>query len=383
MTSRAWDTATGKGPCRGQFRQVCTRSFPACAGVVFVLLVAGCDRDPDTTYGTVRGESLNGLSAFVQLLRDVGHRTATRRTLGERMVGRHDAAIVFADTFVAPEDDARELLGRFLAAAGAQTVVYVIRDSDAAIDYWRTIAASPGLTADQVRTARERLADAESGLRAARQKTFAAGEPDDEPVAFGLAAREQPLPGPIAVALSGADGGTVTADWPLGRRLEAAAAARPLWTHEGEPLLVESGSRDRTLILASAAPLLNGGLVDPGNRRLARDLIARLPADARVVVVGSTWMWTNDDDEEQPSMWRLLAVQPNPWIAAQALIGMILFCWWRAPIFGRPRREEGGRAQDFGHHVAALAALLRRSRDEDFARGRVDAWRRPGERNES
>ena len=108
------------------------------AALLVVVLAAGCDRNPETRYGTVRGESLNGVSAFVQMLRDAGHSTATRRTLAERMVGRHDVAVVFAAGFGPPEDDARELLGRFLAADGEQTVVYVVRDSDAAIDYWRT-----------------------------------------------------------------------------------------------------------------------------------------------------------------------------------------------------------------------------------------------------
>jgi hypothetical protein len=369
------------------------------AALLVVVLAAGCDRNPETRYGTVRGESLNGVSAFVQMLRDAGHSTATRRTLAERMVGRHDVAVVFAAGFGPPEDDARELLGRFLAADGEQTVVYVVRDSDAAIDYWRTIAASPGLAADKARTARDELARVATELRKDTQETFAAGKDAAAP-AYGLAARKKPVPAPIEVQVAGEAAAPVTADWLLARRLEPPAAARTLWSRAGEPLLVEtqasvlpprprigddveSPGRDRTLILASAAPLLNGGLVDSGNRQLARDLVDRMSADARVVVVGSALVRPDADDEQTPSMWRLLAVQPHPWIAAQAVLGMLLFCWWKAPIFGRPRREDGRPPQDFGHHVEALAALLRRSRDDGFARGRVEAWRRPGERHEA
>jgi hypothetical protein len=350
------------------------------AALLVVVLAAGCDRNPETRYGTVRGESLNGVSAFVQMLRDAGHSTATRRTLAERMVGRHDVAVVFAAGFGPPEDDARELLGRFLAADGEQTVVYVVRDSDAAIDYWRTIAASPGLAADKARTARDELARVATELRKDTQETFAAGKDAAAP-AYGLAARKKPVPAPIEVQVAGEAAAPVTADWLLARRLEPPAAARTLWSRAGDD--VESPGRDRTLILASAAPLLNGGLVDSGNRQLARDLVDRMPADARVVVVGSALVRPDADDEQTPSMWRLLAVQPHPWIAAQAVLGMLLFCWWKAPIFGRPRREDGRPPQDFGHHVEALAALLRRSRDDGFARGRVEAWRRPGERHEA
>jgi hypothetical protein len=347
------------------------------AAVLLVALAAGCDRDPDTRYGTVRGESLNGVSAFVQMLRDAGHRTATRRWLAERIVGRHDVAIVFADGFDASDDEARLLLERFLAAEGDQTVVFVVRDSDAAIDYWQTIAAAPGLAADKSTTARERHRSAVAELRAETQATFAAGKTDRGPLAYGLAARERPETVPLEVEVSGAATAPVAARWELRRRLEPPRGTRPLWTHAGEPLLVASRGRDRTLLLASAAPLLNGGLVDPGNRRLAAALVAELPDDARVVVVGAARIRAAaEDDESGPSPWRLLAIQPHPWIFAQALAAMALFCWWKAPIFGRPRREGDARPQDFGHHVDALGSLLRKSRDEAFARGRLEAWRR-------
>lgn len=344
--------------------------------VLVVALAAGCDRDPDTRYGTVRGESLNGVSAFVQLLRDAGHQTATRRWLAERIVERHDVAIVFADGFTAPDEEARELLERFLDADGNQTLVFVVRDSDAAIDYWAAVAAARELPPEKVATAHERHATAQAELRAATQAAFTADTTDRSPLAYGLAVRRRPVPPPIEVDMAGTTAAPVAARWELRRRFEPPRGTRPLWTHGGEPLLVASRGRDRTLLLASAAPLLNGGLVDPGNRRLAAALVAELPQDARVVVVGSARIRAEEEDESGPSVWRLLTVEPHPWIVAQAVVAMLLFCWWKAPIFGRPRREEDGRPQDFGHHVEALGALLRKSRDEAFAHTRLEAWRR-------
>jgi hypothetical protein len=379
-----------------------TSAWLAPAALLLVCgFAAGCDRDPETRYGTVRGESLNGVSAFVQLLRDSGHPTGTRRFLSERIVGRTDVAIVFASAFGPPADETRELLGRFLAAEGDQTLVFVARDSDAAIDYWQAVAATPGLEPAKVGQARERHRGATVELRSEAQATFPAPRPARGAVAslaYGLEARPQPVEPPIAVEAETTAGPVlVTARWPLARVLEPPPGAKPLWTHDGEPLLVESGRRpaldefaasrsgagvaggDRTLLLASAAPLLNGGLVDPGNRRLAAALVALLPPQSRVVVVGSARVRPPEEDEAEPSTWRLLAIQPHPWIATQALLALVLFCWWKAPIFGRPRREETGRPQDFGHHVEALAALLGKSRDEAFARGRLEAWRRQGE----
>lgn len=344
------------------------------AVVLLVGLVAGCGQEPDDTYGTLRGASLNGASAFVQLLRDAGHRTATRRALAERMIGRHDVAIVFNSAFDAPDEEARKLLGRFLAAEGDQTLVFVVRDSDAAIAYWQAVAETPGLPAAKAERARFKLESAAAELERDTREAFPAAPSDRSPFAYGLVVRDRPVPAPIDVAVAG-ETAPIRAQWPLRRRLEPPRGMRTVWSHAGEPLLVASRGSDRTLLLASAAPLLNGGLVDPGNRRLAAALVAQLPEEARVVVVGSARM-RQEEGDERPSAWRLLTVQPNPWIFAQAVVAMALFCWWKAPIFGRPKREEARPPQDFGHHVEALGALLRKSRDEDFARGRLEAWRR-------
>jgi hypothetical protein len=410
-----------------------TITVPIRSAVTAILLAAcaaGCDRDPETRYGTLRGDSLNGVSAFAQMLRDSGRTTSTRRALGERMVGRHDVAIVFGTGSAAPPADARDLLDRFLDRPGGQTVVFVIRDSDAAIDYWLAVVATQGLTPDKATAAHRKLAEAQDELASRAGASFPAGT---RTLGYGLSARKKPVTAPGEVRLADSTAAPLSARWPRARRLEPPAGARPLWTQDGEPLLVErrgaavhaiaddvfepaaeeegatddeaqaehaaesdeephgaatAGASpagcDRTLILASAAPLLNGGLVDRGNRRLARELIALLPEGCRVVVVGSEQVRDNDaESDRQPSMWRLLMVPPNPWIAAQALLAMILFCWWKAPIFGRPRRETAGRPEDFGHHVAALAALLRRSQDDDFAQRRLEAWHRPGERTEA
>ena len=357
------------------------------AAALLGVCLAGCDRDPDDTYAALRGESLNGVSALVQLLRDSGRTTNTRSQLGPRMIGRHDVAVVFADSFSAPSDEARAVLDRFLAAPGDQTVVFAIRDSDAAVDYWRAVAAYPGLAADKAKTARRNFARADGDLKRATLEKVEAGA---TPLDYALDSRAEPAATPTKVL--GADSGhpPLLAHWPRARRFRPPPNALPVWTMEGESLLVEREqvsvggssvpSRDRTLILASAAPLLNAGLVDPGNRRLAQALVDLLPAGCRVVVVGSSRVRTEREErDDETSTWRLLAIQPNPWIAAQALLAMILFCWWKAPIFGRPRREERGRPEDFGHHVDALAALLRRSGDEAFTRGRVEAWRRSGD----
>lgn len=354
------------------------------AAVVLLLLPCGmgCDREPDARYGTVVGESLNGLSALVQVLRDAGHATTARRRLAHSMIGRYDVAIVLANGFGRPAAETRDILQRFLEADGPQTVLFVIRDSDAAVGYWQAVAAAPDLGPQKSARARWHANRTAKELRSDLETTFERESVKPAAFGYGLSRRAEAPPHIITVDLASARRSTaVRARWPLHRRLELPDGMRVLWRHAGEPLLASSGDGDRILLLASATPLLNAGLVDPGNRRLAAELAAAFPESSRVVVVGSAAVLTGEEPSG-PSVWRLLAVQPHPWIACQAVIAIGLFCWWRFPIFGRPVDDDARRPQDFGHHIEALAALLRRSRAAGFARARLEAWERQHGRTE-
>ncbi len=78
-----------------------------------------------------------------------------------------------------------------------------------------------------------------------------------------------------------------------------------------------------------------------------------------------------DPSPQTPNGLELLLVWPTNWILLHfALIG-ILFCFWKLPIFGLPRPEETAGAADFGRHIDAVAALLRRTADRKYALYRV------------
>lgn len=341
-------------------------------------LAAGCARTIETDYAAVRGASINGVSAFVQTLRDAGHVVTATRLVPASDDGRRDVLVVFAHRFGRLSDDVVGRLGRFLAVPDSQTLVLVVRDGDAAIDYWRALAARQDLAEPERRRVAERLAEARAELAAGLD---GAEPPPAAALGYTLETVDRPeQTGPLAVEVTSAGGfsdDAIEARWEPHRRLVPGSGSRVLWRAGDDPLLVRRRQGvDEILVVASAAPLLNGGLVDPGNRRLAADLVARLPPGARVHVAGSTVVAEDDAESAEPSTWRLLAVAPHPWIAAQALAAMALFCWWRAPIFGRPRRENPADVQDFGHHVAALGGLLARARGAEFAARRLEEWRR-------
>lgn len=351
------------------------------------MLVAavGCDREIDTSYAAVRGPSINGIAAFVQLLRDTGHTVTARQSLPAEIDPETATVVVFDDSFTGLDPAAAELLNGFLRSGGPRTLLVVLRDSEGAIDYLRDVLSRDDLSPDRRRRAEEMLGWFETALATATSLP----RPATPPFADGLATQDRgPAGEAIEVGLRSRRGGAkrrVSARWELRRRLEPDQRAEPLWTTGQDRLLVQQSLDGSTiLVLASAAPLLNGGLVDPGNRLLAEDVASLLPTTGRMLVAGSSQGFgggaggagDEDGDEDEPSLWRLLRIQPLPWVAAQAIAAMMLFCWCTAPIFGRPRRSSPGHAQDFGHHVEALGNLFDKApaAGTAFAREQLAAW---------
>lgn len=364
-------------------------------GSAFLLAaVTGCDRGIDTTYAAVRGPSINGVAAFVQLLRDTGHRVTARQSLPAEIDPDVATMVVFDESFTGLSPQAAERLPKFVFGGGSRTLLLVLRDSDCIVDYLRDILGRDDLSPDRRTRAQALLAGVEEALAIATKLPRATTPPFPD----GLTTTPRPQPAEaIDVQLRAEGDGpptSITARWELRRRLrcddEGDEDAVTLWEAGEDRLLVRRRLGGGTLmVLASAAPLLNGGLVDPGNRLLAENLAGLLPTDGKLLVTASAAEGDGgsggggddaaDDDQEEPSPWRLLGVQPLPWIAAQAIAAMALFCWCTAPIFGRPRRSSPAHAQNFGHHVDALANLLAKApaAGAAFARERLAAWRPP------
>ncbi len=56
-----------------------------------------------------------------------------------------------------------------------------------------------------------------------------------------------------------------------------------------------------------------------------------------------------------------------------AVLGMI-FCLMLLPIFGRPKKIRRTEDNNFGHHLDAVAALMKRVGGENYARGRISDY---------
>lgn len=353
-------------------------------GALTVLLLAlsgsGCNTYLDTEYGTPQGRSINGIGSFVDLVKGTGRQVQVWRAVSERMGSDIDSVIVFHSDF---EQIPKERIAHFrqlLRESSIQTFIIVARDSDCAIDYWRQVASLPELTAEEKRSADSAAANASRELKMEALREF-----DPEFGYYGLTHADRTNQPDVITVDVESDGvaSQIKSRWLLNRKLELNDDAVVLWSTGDEPLLAEEFNHEgqRVFVLASAAPILNGGLVDPGNRQLAEDLVKLLPEGRVGISISSRW--SDGKFAESPSSWRLLTVHPHGWIFGQTLLAIVLFCWWKLPIFGRPRMSVNAEAARFGKHVEALGALLQRTRDEPFARQLLRDWHRAENRRSS
>ncbi len=356
------------------------------AGLLAVAAAAGCSQEPASTHGDVVGDSLNGVSAFVGLLRDKGHPVTARPEVSADGFRERDVAIVFVDGDGPVEEDAAARLENFLANPGPQSVFLVGRDGDWGVEYWRFVADAGDLPEAKRQRARDKGRDATRDLAAwygdveattaivpfAGARLVVRGEERGE-AEVDVSIHPEDWTGSPFV-LHGA--------WPWRRGVEPGDADDVAWEIDGEAFLVRSildDEGDTVVVMGSDMPLLNAGLVDRGNRQIAEAFVGLIPAGAGVVVFGSAQMGKNDDDDAgEGGLWRLISVPPHPWIVAQLLLCLALFCWSRSSIFGRPRTPSSAALRDFGHHVDAVGRLLARSSNPAASDLLLAEWQRVG-----
>ncbi len=358
-------------------------------GLYWALLLGcacGCQQTLETRYAAIRGDSVNGISAFIQLLRDTGHATTARRELPQVLPPDYRTIVVFDHSFKTFSAEAAKVLSDAMTEHENRTLVLALRDQDALIDYLRAVIAAEGLPARQRQRAtellKETIRDSEKATSVSRQATH--------PFSDALQIRDRPQTvheSRVRIVPGKSPAAAVPVRWVPRRRLQPTADARAVWTTEpqGEQLLTRTLQGNTEIyVLGSSLPLLNGGMVDAGNRRLAGQFVRLLPTEGRILVVGSARVSRPEgsgdldaDGNNPPSPWRLIFVQPIPWLLPQALLAMVFFCWSKAPIFGRPRSSSPEQVQDFGKHVSALASLLTKaSGGSAYCGEQLKEWRR-------
>ena len=337
-----------------------------------ILPISGCSKPLETTYATARGESINGISTFIELLKNSNHSVDLWPGISPQMQWKYETLIVFHASFgEVPEKVLRDTRDLMLIG-DIETLIFVVRDSDMAVDYWRQISDQKERSASEVEDALTsyRQLRADFGMKVKNEFSkkadnwYGLKRTDRTSDLFEKPIHCETFEGPV----------TVTARWSLNRRLETSEAATTIWSSGDDPLLTMEDTEFGTIfVVGSATPFLNGGLVDPGNRQLTSEFLQLIPSSDRVALATSS-NWVDLSRPEAPSLLTFMKVHPNGWVFGQGIAALLMFCWWKYPIFGRPKQTVSMESARFGRHVEALGKLLWRTRDVDYARGRIREW---------
>jgi hypothetical protein len=368
----------------------------------------GCRKEFQTVYGQRSGpgatESVNGTVVLAEMFEAAGHHVSSWSSLSPRL-DQADCVVWFPDDFQPPSPGVENWFERWLRAKPHRSLIYVGRDFDAAPWYWRKIQLM--VPADQQEAIAELRAKAERAFQSARPK---------QPWATGrwFTLRYDAAAGP-------ARGVTGDSEWSQDldpSQVEIEFNGRMSPRPDMEALLdSEQGlivgrleiGESQLLAVANGSFLLNAMLVNHEHRKLAGKLVDAVGRGGRDVVFLESGQIQIDEPigprpatnsspfsagpapnaveqrtgEREPPIRRadpaprtsngleLLLVWPTNWVLLHfALIG-ILFCFWKLPIFGLPRPEERAGAADFGRHIDAVAALLKRTADRRYALSRV------------
>ncbi|MBN1910450.1 MAG: hypothetical protein JW818_11970 [Pirellulales bacterium] len=352
-------------------------------------LLSGChDEELETDYGRRRGvganKSVNGTAVFADMFQAAGHKVFSARRLSPKMLQRTDCIVWFPDAFQPPGPKVQQCLENWLSAQSGRTLIYVGRDFDAAAWYWETM--TPGAAPEQKAEYQRRCREAKAEFRSERQSI-----PDGEDCLWFRVDNSRPkrrvrtLQGPVVWTR---DIDPTKLEIELRSRLIPSPYADVLLESEEDALIARQpldlgynqfGGQSQILIVTNGSFLLNLPLVNHEHRKLAGKLIDQVGAPSQRVVFlesrsGDPPISEKEPLEDDPSGLAVFHVWPTNWILMHLAVVGVLFCFWRFPIFGLPRRTPTDGPSDFGKHVNAVAELLKRSGDVTYAHARLSHY---------
>ncbi len=381
----------------GQFRSLLTGILLL---VSLALPVLGQEEEIDATYGQgnhSKGRySINGTGVLAQMFEDRGHQVYYSRVLG-RPTRKADVIIWAPDNFHVPTEAEVAAIEQWLKQKNNRTFVFIGRDYDATMDYWIDVAKDASPEEQAMLTLK--LADVWGAHQVKRMAII-----DEEDCGWFKIQADSTVR-TIRSARS-------TSDWldgvstnGLKMRLQSYFVESdkgrsssfnryefdtqlffqniPLVTRVSNPMKI---GRSQVYVIANGSFLLNVPLVHHEHRKLASKLIDRVGRDKTVCFLESEFDdWADvpvlenaSSTARPPSIITILQTWPFGIILIHLIVIGIVYCFYRYPIFGRPKTKyklnsviddanESQSVSNFGRHVRALGDLLRRSGNAVFA----------------
>lgn len=408
------------------------RSLHTITIAVACSLLVGCHRF-QTEYGDTKGlqgrSSINGFAGFRSTIENAGCATNDVQRLSER-TARNDSIVWIPRALGPIENEVTDWLDGWLAE-GDHTLVYVLPDSGSEVDYWKN--TRPLAPPTQRLEYRRREADAinqrmtwrlrrrsppSNGWFQVTAKTQSTRvqslsgpwttetelqqAKDSTTTGFSIEYRVGPFdktindkvngitPAFFPNMQTGPSAGTTSPWMPYEQvtvKSDSVETTGLLTTSTGDMLVGEVTSPDwpnsRVLVVAGGSMLTNFALTDTTNRAIARRLAKELsstrsdsPSNVAMLVTSTFSVPVREATTGPPtsSGMELLSVWPISLVTIHFAILGLLSCLILLPIFGRPRTLRRRSPSNFADHLDAVAALMARADDREFAMSRVDEY---------
>ena len=393
---------------------------------------SGCSR-LSTEYGESRGvsgrTSLNGFGALRSAFERAGFRSRDVSRLSDR-VRRTDVIVWTPKTVGAINDKVTRWFDRWLRQGG-RTLIYVVPDSGSEADYWMDAAElAPPEQRLEYRKRVARSINQRFEWRLNRAQPTSNGWFQLEPLEQRRVVRnlegpwQRDLPlndkttdrgdaefpsvefsvGPFDAEAAKTSAGSSNAT--TGPNQSPTGPGSPLWSMpsnatptktpiEYSPLLSidaenslvgEITSRQwpnsKVLVVAAGSLLTNYAFSRELNRHLADKMIeeSKPETNAELLVGFLTSDWGDvsvserDPSAPQATGMEMLTEWPISIVTMHGVVLGVIVCLMLFPIFGRPKKIRRNEVNDFGHHLDAVAALMKRSGGESYARGRISDY---------
>ncbi len=350
---------------------------------LFLPILTGCgETELQDDYGKRNGPtvfaSVNGTAVFAKMCEARGHSVFSWPVLSPRIQERADCIVWFPDDYSPPSREVQRWLERWLKAKPKRTLIYVGRHYDAVAWYWESVQGSP-LPAEELSEIGRRRKKARRDFGETLKPLSKSTDHDW----FVLDGRHQhrkitSLEGD-ADWLAGIDPTKVSME--LNTRLVPSDEADVLLASEGDAIVFRQSIRQSQLIaVANGSFLLNAPLSNREHRRLAGKLIDEIGPPEKTIAFIEFAPFGDEIAATDPTFGPRLGFEvfqawPTNWILLHLCFLGVLFCFWRFPIFGRPRDPESDSTSDFGLHIEAVARLLARTDDTAYAHTRLQHYR--------
>jgi hypothetical protein len=336
------------------------------------LVLPGCSLPIDSSYGRVRGVSINGTGVLAELFREQGHTVRTAVRLSDELKEWAEVIVRFAPYPGPPRQDEADWYSSWLDEASERRLIYVPRDYDAEAEYWSEVLKL--IPKDAPQSQRDR---AEKLKKEARRpdplpprKTVPVARPEE----WFAVDTTNAATGPVVCK-------TLGGPWSVGVDPARAAIAREatlkvdsetvLLEGDGKALAIEwtRSNGSRVLVVANGSFLLNESLANPARHPLARRVVLWPGADPRKVAFVETRFLLGATEQSS-------GFEPSNWVLGQFLVLGLAACLAYAVRLGRLRAEPSSGEDRPAAHPEALGALLARSGRADEARAMLEDYRR-------